>query len=85
MKSIAQQRLYGCGIARTAFVSGRDYKSIVKEVDETQAQNKGFYCAELVQILNRLGFEYEWKFITNIQRWHRRGIDCLFKAFQYIS
>ena len=73
MNSVTQQHSYGCGIACTAFVSDREYKSIVEEIGETQAQDRGFYCVELVSILNQLGLEYGWKFVTD--KIYSDGID----------
>ncbi len=63
MKSITQKHTFGCGAACIAFASGKSYEKIIELLDENKATKQGFYCKELVEVLQKLGKEYEYKYI----------------------
>jgi len=61
--SITQKHEFGCGVACTAFVSGKSYSKIVSLLDKKKAGSTGFYCKDLMSILLKLGFKYEYKYL----------------------
>ena len=63
MKSITQKHAFGCGAVCVAFVTSKTYEEIIKLLGENKAKEQGFYCKELVQALQKLGKEYEYKYI----------------------
>ena len=63
MKSITQKHAFGCGAACVAFASRLPYEKIIEVLGENEANERGFYCKELVGALQTLGKEYEYKYI----------------------
>lgn len=70
MKSVTQQDSYGCSLACVAFLVGEDYWQIANLESKKQAQTKGFACKDLVKILSRFGFDYEYKYLK--PKWKRK-------------
>ena len=58
-KSITQEESMGCGIACVAFALRKSYKATKKLFDNPQySQSRGYYCRELVKVLNKNGLNY---------------------------
>jgi|GEM_PF-597686 len=67
---IAQENPLGCGIACLAFVLGFDYQKTLRlfKKGRQKANNKGFYCRELVKVLNSQGRNFEYRYIKGKTR-----------------
>ncbi len=63
MKSITQKHAFGCGAACVAFATELPYQKVIKLLGEKKATKQGFCCKELVQVLQKLGKKYEYKYI----------------------
>jgi len=62
VKSITQEEPMGCGIACVAFALRKSYKTTKKLFDNPQySQSRGYYCKELVEVLNKNGLNYSFK------------------------
>lgn len=48
----------GCGIACVASVAGISYKQALRHAKQELAWTRGYYCRELVLVLNKLGKKY---------------------------
>lgn len=66
MRPVKQEHYYGCGVACIAFVTKKIYQDVINSIEsgENKAENKGFFCGELVVFLNNNGFYYYWKYIN---------------------
>ena len=62
-KAVKQKHDFGCGPACVSFVLGLDYDKIIKELGATKAKQKGFYCRDLVSVLAKFGYDYEYNYI----------------------
>jgi len=63
MKSITQEHDFGCGIASVAFVLKISYKETFRYFDIKKARLQGFYCKDLINVFNRFGLYYEYKYL----------------------
>lgn len=63
MKSITQKHAFGCGAACVAFATEESYEKTIELLGENKANEQGFYCKELVEVLQKLGKNYEYKYI----------------------
>ena len=62
MKLIAQEESMGCGIACVASIIGKSYKDTKKFFDNPEfSASRGFYCRELIKVLNKRGLKYDFK------------------------
>ena len=66
-KPIVQEHLLGCAIACTAFILGSNYKSTIKffKNGKKRARNLGFYCKEIVEVLNNSKGNFEYRYIKD--------------------
>lgn len=65
MNAIKQEDFLGCAVACVAFILKIKYKN-ARELfkgGEKKAQTLGFYCKEIVEVLNRAGHNYQYKYI----------------------
>jgi len=62
-KPVVQKDAMGCGLACIAFVVGKSYEQIVGIAGREKAKNRGFYCRELVAILDRSGYFYQYRYL----------------------
>ena len=67
MNAIAQEDLYGCGVACLASVADVTYKQALKLFinGKNKAMRVGFYCPEFVAALAKKGLNYEWRAIKS--------------------
>lgn len=66
MKSITQEDMMGCGIACVSLIFKKSYQSTKKLFDNPEyASTRGYYCRELVKILNKNGLNYTYSKINN--------------------
>ena len=63
MRSVSQKDNLGCGIACIAFILKRDYLEISSVLGRFKANNEGFNCKELSEILYKFGFVYSYKYL----------------------
>lgn len=63
MNSVVQTHEYGCGVACLAFIAGLSYEKAIKTLGARQAADRGFYCKELVEGLQKLSINYECRYI----------------------
>lgn len=65
MKSITQEEIMGCGIACVAVALNKSYKLTKKLFDNPEyASTRGYYCREIINVLNRKGKNYTFKKIN---------------------
>lgn len=66
-ESIVQKHLWGCGAACVAFVLGLDYSTALKlfTYGTHKANTRGFYCKEIVDVLNRSNRNYTHRYIKD--------------------
>ena len=64
---ITQESPSGCGIACVAFVFGSKYRKTLKffQRGRQKAKTKGFYCKDLVKVLNSQGGNFEYRYIKS--------------------
>ena len=64
---VVQKNSLGCGVACVAFVVGLSYQKTLKlfKNGKQKANSQGFYCKELVEVLNNQGMNFEYKYIKN--------------------
>lgn len=64
-KAVVQEDPSGCGVACVAFVLGLTYPAALKlfKKGEYKADNCGFYCQEMTEVLNNQGKDFELKYI----------------------
>lgn len=60
---ITQKHEFGCGAACVAFVSGKSYSKAVSTLRKAKASSGGFLCKDLVKVLAKFGFSYEYKYL----------------------
>ena len=68
MKPIKQEDHLGCAVACVAFVLNIKYsESLTLFIDGRQRvkTKANFYCPEIVKILNKAGYNYTWKKLSN--------------------
>ncbi len=52
----------GCGLACVAYLAKRSYRAALASVEKPErAWTRGFYCPELVALLQSFGLKYGWK------------------------
>lgn len=64
MKLVTQQHSYGCAIACVAILLGINYREALSlfKNGKAKAENTGFYCREIVGVLNAAGLNYRHLF-----------------------
>lgn len=64
-RPIKQEHEFGCGIACVAFLVNKTYREVMHLIDPTfsKVSSVGYYCKELVQTLNELGYCYIYKYV----------------------
>jgi len=64
-KAIVQKHPWGCGAACVAFMLGLDYSATLKLFTHgtRKANHSGFYCREIINVLNRYNGNYRYKYI----------------------
>ena len=65
MKLIKQENPFGCAVACVASVLGIDYQEVLNLFSggRNKAKTTGFYCKEIVEVLENEGLRYEYKYI----------------------
>lgn len=65
MKPIEQEDLFGCAVACSGFVLNVNYQKSLRlfHQGKKKASKMGFLCKEIVDVLNRNGREYEFRYI----------------------
>ena len=59
---VKQEHSFGCGVACVAVLLNQTYKkTLCLFKNKQQAQTKGFFCKELIEVLNTKGLKYETK------------------------
>lgn len=66
-KPLVQKHPFGCGVACTAFVSKLSYLDALKlfKNGKQKARSLGFYCREIVEVLNDSGEQFEHRYIKD--------------------
>jgi len=66
-KPVLQKHPFGCGVACVAFILGRNYSATLKlfRDGKCKVKNRGFYCKEIVEVLNKKEAEFEYKYIKD--------------------
>jgi len=71
MKSpISQKDNFGCGVACLAFVTNKSYGKVLNGLGKEKAKTRGFYCRELVNYLNKIGYQAEFHYLN--KKWRRK-------------
>lgn len=67
MKPIKQRHPYGCGVACTAFILNTSYQNALRlfEKGKEKAENSGFFCKEIVGVLENAGMSYTYKYVND--------------------
>lgn len=61
MKSVTQEKPFGCAVACVAFIANTSYKNALKLFkNQTNHINKGYYCKDIVKALKNAGFNYKY-------------------------
>ena len=65
MKPVKQQDGLGCAIACVAFVSKSTYQDSISLFNRgrERAQQIGFFCKDIVNVLNSRGYNYQFKYV----------------------
>ncbi len=65
MIAIKQKHLFGCGIACTANILGLSHDKTLSlfKNGKNKAKSKGFLCKEILEVLNKNGKKYQYKYI----------------------
>lgn len=83
MKLVKQEDDFGCGAACVASILKRSYQDTLDlfENGKNRARIEGFYCGEIVTVLNSNNLVYEFKYIKpSIQRRiHKAGTIVFIK------
>ena len=62
LKPKSQEHAMGCGLACVAFLTGKSYRHVLRQVDNpAYAWTRGFYCPELVALLAGFNLHYTWR------------------------
>jgi len=65
MKYIAQETPMGCGVACVANLLQISYKKALKLFDKPKKHvEKGFYCREIINALEKVGLDYDFRKIS---------------------
>jgi hypothetical protein len=65
MKPVKQEHPLGCAVACTAFLIGVDYqKTILLFEDGVARVQKGFFCKDIISVLQKAGLSYQNKFVA---------------------
>ena len=63
---VKQENAMSCGVACVAFVLNIRYQKALKLFENAQnAEDKGFYCREIVEALEKKNLDSEYKYIKN--------------------
>ena len=67
MNAVKQEDSYGCGVACVGFILRKDYQKALGLFREgkQKAETTGFYCKEIVKVLENEGFKYEYRYIKS--------------------
>ena len=83
IKSITQQGPSGCAPACVAQLLGTSYSRAVKLFKSGKAKEifKGFYCKEIVTVLRKKGFDYNFEYINkrNSKKIYKNGTIVFIK------
>ncbi len=60
-KGVAQEHTMGCAVACVAYRTNLTYQTALKNFSTPQhAWTRGFYCSEIVEALEKIGFSYSY-------------------------
>ncbi len=64
---ISQKHSLGCGVACVAFILRLNYLKALKIFTNgsQKANNHGFYCKEIMEVLNKYDLDYTYKYVNN--------------------
>lgn len=68
-KPVVQKDNLGCAAACIAFVVDKDYLAVFEGLGKKRAKMRGFYCRELVNYLNKIGYQAEFHYLN--KKWRR--------------
>lgn len=63
--TVTQKHPMSCGLACVAYILDVGYGELALEQTSDKLNRVGFYCPELVAILNNAGLSYRWKKLSN--------------------
>lgn len=66
MRLVAQENYSGCSVAVTASILGISYQEALGLFPPGLAEEKGYYCHEIVEALYKRGVHYNWGFIESL-------------------
>ena len=64
-KAVTQEHTAGCGIACAASILGITYKNALEYFNKKHVSRRGYYCNEIVKVLNKNGLNYQYTKINN--------------------
>ena len=67
MNPIKQENPLGCAVACVAFILEINYQNALKFFDngEVKADDIGFFCREIVMVLDKAGLKYNYKYLKD--------------------
>ena len=66
MKLVAQENYSGCSVAVTAYILGISYQEALGLFPPELAEEKGYFCHEIVEALYKRGVYYNWGYIKSM-------------------
>lgn len=87
-KSVAQRHNYGCGAACLSFVADIPYDEVVRKLGKRKADQQGYYCKELVIVLQKLDPTYAYKYLKPKLKgviYHEGVIVYIKRSKRYLS
>lgn len=65
MRAVRQEHFSGCAIACVASISNISYRKAIKSFENGNewAKFRGFYCHEIINALEKIGFKYSLKYV----------------------
>ena len=84
-KSITQEEPMGCGIACVALILNKSYKSAKNLFDNPEYSiKKGYFCRELVKVLNKNGVNYNFSKINEDNKYllNKEGVIAFLEKSQ---
>lgn len=83
-KAITQKDSMGCGIACIAFILGDDYESAKKYFKDLGDANKnGFLCRDLVLVLAKKGYKYDYHYLKRRIKFNEGTIVFVKRSKRY--
>ncbi len=75
---VTQEHSMGCGLACVAYLLNKSYREVLRGCrTKRHAWTRGFYCRELVTLLNKNGRTYSWRAFTINEKTNSIPIDSI--------